>query len=728
MVELSVVLALAALGLGFVLWLVRFWLGEPLVDTSLAQAVAPLARVADAFLSRASSAAAVLSGLLAGGVFLGYGLLRPPAKPLPVSLLELGVWLSVSLALGAGSTLATAKLATSVATRAGAQVALGAKRSLDHALQAAMRAASVPATLGATLTSLSVCLLFGASFAVHGGFGADPSLAYRLVPFFPMLVAGFPLGSAFAALSIHLATSTFAKSSDMAADIAARESELDEDDPRNPGVILDLAGDAASGVGGRGATLAAASTVDLFAVLWATTHAFAGDPSFGSAIAMLFLPLLVRGFGVLAAMFGAMVVRTDGREDPMSALSRGLWVTAALSLTGLAGTAEWILGPRWLWFVAAGALGVLLSAALLHLSLFASDPRHRAARELADLSRLGPSVGVLRGLSLGLEGAVLPGLLVALVSYLSHELGVRSGVARGGALGMGMATLGMLGVGAYAAACDALGPIADLSRGLVEHTTGAERPEERGRALVLDSIGSSLAVFARHHGAATAALASLLGAEAIAVEAQRHGGAEGLTVRLGPEVLLAASAGALLVSWTAATVIKVVVRAGRRLLDEVRRQLRDGDGTARPRFEVCFEIATGLALRAMVLPGVVVIATPFALALALRLIRGGGRGWQSVEALTALPLAATVAGVLGTLIVGAAGGAWGNAKRYVATGAHGGVHTVHHDGVRSANPVYVATSIGDEVGDPLKDTVAPALHVVVKLLPAALLVFLPFLF
>ena len=62
------------------------------------------------------------------------------------------------------------------------------------------------------------------------------------------------------------------------------------------------------------------------------------------------------------------------------------------------------------------------------------------------------------------------------------------------------------------------------------------------------------------------------------------------------------------------------------------------------------------------------------------------------------------------------GGAWDNAKKYIETGA-----TTAGSTRRRTRPRVV----GDTVGDPLKDTAGPSLHVLIKLLSTITLVLAP---
>ena len=56
---------------------------------------------------------------------------------------------------------------------------------------------------------------------------------------------------------------------------------------------------------------------------------------------------------------------------------------------------------------------------------------------------------------------------------------------------------------------------------------------------------------------------------------------------------------------------------------------------------------------------------------------------------------------------------------------NGGRYLVDETGARADNPTYGAAAVGDTVGDPLKDAAGPVIHVLVKVLPAVTLVFLP---
>jgi K(+)-stimulated pyrophosphate-energized sodium pump len=85
------------------------------------------------------------------------------------------------------------------------------------------------------------------------------------------------------------------------------------------------------------------------------------------------------------------------------------------------------------------------------------------------------------------------------------------------------------------------------------------------------------------------------------------------------------------------------------------------------------------------------------------------------EAVGAFVIGATLSAVPLALFMNTGGGAWDNAKKFIETGKYGG----------KGSPAHAAAVVGDTVGDPLKDTAGPSLHVLIKLLSTLSIVFIP---
>jgi K(+)-stimulated pyrophosphate-energized sodium pump len=731
MVELALILGSGVLGIAFAAYLARWVLAQPAGDGETARLGALVKRTAERFFARQSSIIAALAAVLGGAIFLAYGLRRGDAGD-PVSALDLGVWLTVSFALGVACSLAVGRVALWAATRTNLRAATGIRRSLDLGLQIGIRGGAVSGLFLTATALLGQGGLFAAVFAAKGGFGRDPGAALALAPSIPLMIAGYALGASFAALLAELGGGSFAKAADLGADLAGRAAGLGEDHLDNPAVIVDLAGDAAGDCAGRSAGLFESIVAENLAAMLVGAMLYRQNPAIPSALAVMLFPLVTRAFGLVAAAFGVMVVRTDDREAPQNALARGLYVTALLHVVGTAGAAKWLLGDRWLHFFGCGAIGIGAFVAFFHVTQYYTDHRHRPVRELADASRAGPTFTLLYGMATGIESSIVPFALLVLAVLGASELGARTGLASGGLYGAAATMVGMLGAAGYVLAMDAFGPVIDNARGLVEMTIARERPDVRGRAVMLDAVGNTVKALTKAYAASAAALASLLLVAAYLDEVRRRVAVLGKKVdpsaiHVGrPEVFLGALVGILLVFWIAGRCILGVVRPARRLLDEVRRQLNDRPSGLPPDYDACVEMVSRAALRHMIAPALVAVGAPIVVGLALRFARTEDNPLVAADSVAALIMAGTVAGVLGSLLLGNAGGAWDNAKKYIATGAHGGRHLVDEAGARVDNPTYTSALVGDTVGDPLKDTAGPAMHVLVKMLPVVTIVFLPF--
>ncbi|AUX22200.1 pyrophosphatase [Sorangium cellulosum] len=736
MTELALILSGGLLGLAFAAYLARWVVARPSVEPEMQRVAAIIQGVAEVYFRRQSSVIGAVSAMLGGAIFLAYGLLRSTGETNPVPALELGVWLTLSFAVGAASAVAAGRVATWIAPRTSVRAASGARRSLDLALQIALRGGAVSGLFVTGLSLLGLGGLFAAVLAFRGGFGAEPAEALALAPTIPWVIAGYPLGASFAALMAQLGGGTFSKAADLGADLAGAEVGLDEDDPQNPATMVDLAGDAVGDCAGRAAGVFASTVAESAGAMVVGAMLFRNNTGLPSALAVVLFPLVSRAFGLIATLFGVMVVKTDDREDAFNALVRGLYVTALLHAVGIAGAAKWLLGPHWVVFFACGVIGIVAGVGVLHVTQYYTEQRHRPVREIAEAARSGSAMAVLRGLAIGLESSVLPLLVVVGATFGSYLLGARSGLVGGGLFGTAVATMGMLGIAGYVLAMDAFGPIVDNAGGIVALTVARERPDVRGRTLVLDAAGNTTKALTKAYAAGVAALASLLlvagyldesRRRALASSVNASGETAAMVVRLDrPEVYLGALVGILLVFWLAGRCIRNVLQTGRRVLDEVRRQARDRPSGFVGDHEPCVEMVSRAALRHMIAPALISAVVPVAVGLALRFARTEDNPLVAADSVAALIMAGTVAGVLGSLFLGNTGAIWDNARQYIATGAHGGRYLVDETGARADNPTYGAAVVGDTIGDPLKDVAGPAIHVLIKMLPAVIIVFLPF--
>ena len=277
-----------------------------------------------------------------------------------------------------------------------------------------------------------------------------------------------------------------------------------------------------------------------------------------------------------------------------------------------------------------------------------------------------------------------------------HGDGIEAGI--GGIFGTAVATMGMLMTTAYILAMDTFGPITDR----------------------LDAVGNTTKALTKGYAIASASLAAFLLFSAyidkINLIQERRGGPLIESVNLADvNVFIAALIGAMLVYFFSSLAIRAVGTAAQAIIVEVRRQFREMPGimdyTQRPDYARVVDITTRAALRQMILPGVVAVATPIVVGLLLR-----------QEAVAGLLMVGTISGVLLATVLNNGGGAWDNAKKYIEAGnlkdADGNV-------LGKGSDAHAAAVVGDTVGDPFKDTAGPSLHVLVKLLATISLVLAP---
>ncbi|MBI4371161.1 MAG: sodium-translocating pyrophosphatase, partial [Elusimicrobia bacterium] len=491
--------------------------------------------------------------------------------------------------------------------------------------------------------------------------------------------------------------------------------------PRNAAVIADLVGDNVGDCAGRGADLFESTAAEN---IGAMILGVALIPYFGWRGVVF--PLVARALGIVASIFGVLAVRTEEHEDPMDALNMGYYLTSALAALGFAGAAWWMLrSPQapnaWIYYTSCGFIGILTSQAFVYITQYYTEYKYRPVLSIAEASKTGPATNIISGIAVGLECTAVPILVIAVAILASYKLGAMAlgsaAGATGGLFGTAVATMGMLGTAAYILAMDTFGPITDNAGGIVEMS---RQPEEiRRKTDRLDAVGNTTKALTKGYAIGSAALAAFLLFSAYLDEIYNYTGRR-IGVDLSkPEVFVGAMLGAMLVFLFASMAIKAVGEAAQTVIAEVRRQFKEKPGimkgTEDPDYGQCVDIVTVGALKQMVLPGLLATAGPILVGLAMRGFISETAPTIAAEAVAALLMIGTIAGILMALFLNTSGGAWDNAKKYIETGVLGGKRSDAHK----------AAVVGDTVGDPFKDTAGPSLHVLIKLLATITLVLAP---
>ncbi len=690
---------------------------------------------ADAFVRRQYTTIGMLAlvGAVVIGVVIGVVETRDVADVPDLAGAPIGIMTALAFLVGAACSMASGIIGMFVSVRSNVRTAAAARRSLVEAVQVAMRGGAVSGFLVVALSLLGVWGIFMA----YQTFIGDVTVAEA-----PFLIVGFGFGASFVALFAQLGGGIYTKAADVGSDLVGKvEAGIPEDDPRNAGVIADLVGDNVGDCAGRGADLFESTAAENIGAMILGVAAFLIAESAGwpNPEAWIFFPLVVRAFGLLATIVAMFFIRGSETENPMNILNRGYWVTTILSVGGLALTTSIMMDtggsienglPVWVWFFFAGLVGLATSVAFVYITQYYTAGTYRPVREIAEASKTGPATNIISGTAVGFETTFVTAISIGIALLASHWLGTQANLVNaaghdvGGIFGTAVATMGMLMTTAYILAMDTFGPITDNAGGVAEFS----RSEAGAREITdrLDAVGNTTKALTKGYAIASASLAAFLLFSAYIDKVNLIIGNQIAAGRTDLELLtsvnladvgvfVAALIGAMLAYFFSSLAIRAVGTTAQSIIVEVRRQFREMPGimdyTQRPDYARVVDITTRAALRQMVAPGLVAVATPIIVGLLL--------GYQAVAGFL---MVGTIAGVLLATTLNNGGGAWDNAKKYIESG-----NLKDDDGnvIGKKTDAHAAAVVGDTVGDPFKDTAGPSLHVLVKLLATITLVLAP---
>ena len=514
------------------------------------------------------------------------------------------------------------------------------------------------------------------------------------------IVTGFGLGASSIALFSRVGGGIYTKAADVGADLVGKvEAGIPEDDPRNPAVIADNVGDNVGDVAGMGA--------DLFeSYVGAVISAVSLGAFLNGVIGYVLYPLFLAGVGILAAVIGSLFVKGD--KNPAKSLKTGTYVASAIVILAALGLSFLYFEGEWWRSFLSVLVGLVVGVIIGNLTEVFTSGDYKYVKEIANKAETGPATCIISGLSVGMLSTMLPIILICIAILVAFLVsGGSMANLNAGVYGIALAAVGMLSTTGITVAVDAYGPVADNAGGIAEMAGLDESVREITDQL--DAVGNTTAAMGKGFAIGSAALTAL--ALFVTFIFAFNAKIEGFDITsaltlASPSVIVGILIGGMLPFLFSALTMSSVGKAAFEMIEEVRSQFKADPGimagTSKPNYSRCVDISTRAALKEMILPGVIAVASPIIIGVLL-----------GYEGLAGLLGGSLVTGVLMAIFMSNSGGAWDNAKKFVeASGKKG---TEQHK----------AAVVGDTVGDPFKDTSGPSINILIKLMTIVSLVFIP---
>ncbi|HEX3408617.1 MAG TPA: sodium-translocating pyrophosphatase [Caulobacteraceae bacterium] len=593
-----------------------------------------------------------------------------------------------------------------ISVRANVRTAQAASEGLAKGLSMAFRAGSVTGMLVAGFALIGVSVYYA---ILTGPLHLEPT-SREVVDSLVALGFGASLISIFA----RLGGGIFTKGADVGGDMLGKvEAGIPEDDPRNAATIADNVGDNVGDCAGMAADLFETYAVTTVATMVLASIFFNGDAA--TASTMMLLPLAICGVCIVTSIVGSFFVRLGKNNNIMGALYQGLIVTGVLSIAAI----WWVMhalvtqpvtigdrtfGADTLFWC--GVVGLAVTAAIVVITEYYTGTNFRPVKEIARASVAGHGTNVIQGLAMSLESTALPALTIIIGIIVAYNLA--------GLFGIAIATTAMLSLAGFIVALDAFGPVTDNAGGIAE--MAGLPPEVRISTDALDAVGNTTKAVTKGYAIGSAGLGALVLFAAYTQDLKYFTANSSSPAFQGlgdiafdlsnPYVIVGLLFGGLLPFLFGGMSMTAVGRAAEAVVAEVRRQFKEIPGImefkAKPEYGKAVDILTRAAIREMIVPSLLPVASPIVLFFVIRSFAGGANAFSAVGAML---VGVIVTGLFVAISMTSGGGAWDNAKKLIEEGHYGG----------KGSEAHKAAVTGDTVGDPYKDTAGPAVNPMIKI-------------
>lgn len=549
--------------------------------------------------------------------------------------------------------------------------------------------------------SFHAATVMGIAVASLGILGIFIAYAYLVTTTLEPLV-GFAVGASSTALFSRVGGGIYTKAADVGADLASKlEGHFESATPEcnNPATIVDNVGDNVGDTAGMGADLFESYCGSIIATM------IIGSTLPSGQSAAILLPLIAATIGLLAsiATISSMnILKKFGlglalRVAPFIAL--GLLFAGsyyAISAMDFDNAFENQLGPYFA-MITGSFIGLFIGIS----SEYYTSPDGPAVKRISFAGKNGAATHLLMAMAMGMYSCIIPVLLICFGVYLAHSFAELYGI--------GMAAVGMISTVGMNLSLDAQRPIVDNARGIAKICSLSPKTQQSTTELAR-SVGKTASI-GKGFAVGTAAFTALALFSAFATAS----GLGNMSL-VDPKVVIGILLGGVLPFFVAANTINAVGNAAQKIVHEVKKQFNQFSKLTKEELpqelknnstsDRCIKIATIASLRQMIKPGMVAITLPIMVGHLL-----------GKEALAGLLAGVTVSGVILAMFLVNVGGALDSSKKAIEAG--------NILGEQRGSTAHDSATIGNTIGDPLRDAAGPALNILVKLVAIIALVMAP---
>jgi K(+)-stimulated pyrophosphate-energized sodium pump len=531
---------------------------------------------------------------------------------------------------------------------------------------------------------------------------------------------GFAIGESLGASALRIAGGIFTKIADIGSDLMKIVFKVNEDDPRNPGVIADCTGDNAGDSVGP--------TADGFETYGVTGVALITFITLAITDVHLQAKLIVWIFGMrfLMDIFSgisyfinqAISKKKYGNKldfDFEEPLTRLIWIAAISCIMISYVMSYFLIGDLQdgLWWKLASIISCGTLAAVLipeFIKVFTSS-KSKHVNEIVTASREGgSSLTILSGIVAGNFSAYWIGILMAGLMATAHFISQMPGMEQiqyASIFAFGLVAFGFLCMGPVTIAVDSYGPVTDNAQSIYELSQIEQVPNireeikrdfgfdpdfERGKHYLEenDAAGNTFKATAKPVLIGTAVVGATTMIFSI-ILLLRKAGMLNLELTQAP-VLLGFITGGAMIFWFSGASIQAVTTGAYRAVSYIKKTMNLDKDTADVKDSIeVVKICTIYAQNGMWNIFLVLLSATLAFAL------------FDPNFFVSYLISIAVFGLFQAIYMANAGGAWDNAKKLVEV-----------DLKEKNTPLHDASVVGDTVGDPFKDTTSVALNPIIK--------------